>query len=113
MLVILIANLDFPFISPRILSFSSGDGVGTLLCFNVGITDDTRVENDEQFTVSLSTRFRTLIAQGTTTINIIDNDGEILLYIFTKVQWQIMSHSACTMPCQQTIHVYNYMSRQI
>ena len=94
MLVILIANLDFPFISPRILSFSPGDGVGTLLCFNVGITDDTRVENDEQFTVSLSSRFRTLIAQGTTTINIIDNDGEILLWRYTlpKVQWQIMSH---------------------
>ena len=84
MLVILIANLDFPFVSWSILSFSSGDGVGTLLCFNVDITDDTRVENDEQFTVSLSNRFHTLIAQGTTTINILDNDGEILLWIYTN-----------------------------
>ena len=91
MLVVLIANLDFPVVSRSILSFSSGDGVGTLLCFNVGITDDTRVENDEQFTVSLSSRFRTLIALGITTINILDNDGEILFWRdtnnFTKVQW--------------------------
>ena len=84
MLVVLIANLDFPFVSLSILSFSSGDGVGTLRCFNVGITNDTRVENDEQFTVSLSNRFRTLIAQGTTTINILDNDGEILLWRYTN-----------------------------
>jgi hypothetical protein len=75
-LVIPIANRDFPFISGNTLSFSSGDGVGTMRCFTVGITDDTRVENDELFTVSLANGVRTQVAQGTTTINIIDNDGE-------------------------------------
>ena len=88
--MVLIANLDFPFISRNILSFSSGDGVGTMRCFTVGITDDTRVESDEQFMVSLSSRFRTLIAQGTTTINILDNDGEILESLNSSTEVQLL-----------------------
>jgi hypothetical protein len=63
---------DFPSISSNLL-FPSGDGVGTIRCFTVRIYDDTRVENDEYFTVSLSNTFRT---PGTATINILDNDGE-------------------------------------
>ena len=61
--------------SPR---FSSGDGVGTVRCFRVRIYEDTRVENDEYFTVSLYSRSRTCVIQGihTATIVILDNDGE-------------------------------------
>ena len=76
MLMIPVANLDYSHVSNNILSFSSGDGPGSMRCFSVSITDDTRVENDESFTVFLSSQFRTLIAQGSTTINILDNDGK-------------------------------------
>ena len=74
--IILIANLDFQQISSNTLSFSSGDDTGTMRCFTVGISDDTRVENDEYFTVSLTSGYRTVIADGSTTINILDNDGK-------------------------------------
>jgi hypothetical protein len=69
---------DFSFISSNTLRFSSGDGVGTVRCFTVGIIDDTRVENDEYFTVSLFSGSRTRVAQGIAIINILDNDGEKL-----------------------------------
>jgi hypothetical protein len=67
---------DFSFVPSNTLSFSSGDGVDTMRCFTVRIYDDTWVENDEYFIISLSNRYRTRVAPGTTTINILDNDGE-------------------------------------
>ena len=74
--IVIAAGQDFSSIYRNTLSFSSGDGVGTMRYFTVGISDDTRVENDERFTVSLSSGSRTRIAQRITTINIHDNDGE-------------------------------------
>ena len=71
-----IAGWDFLYIYRNTLWFSSGDGVGTIRCFTVRIIDDTRVENDEYFRVSLSGRSRTRVAQGTTIINILENDGK-------------------------------------
>lgn len=73
---VLTANLDFPNIFLNTLSFSSGDGVGTVRCFTVGIYDDTRVENNEFFTVSLTSGGRTQVTGGSTRINVLDNDGE-------------------------------------
>lgn len=74
--IILLANLDFPPILSNILSFSSGDNVGTIRCFTVRIYDDTRVENDEFFTVSLTNGVRTQATGSSTRINILDNDGK-------------------------------------
>ena len=72
----IIGNWDFSAISSNTLTFLSGDGVGTVRCFTVEIYNDTSIENDEFFTLSLRNG-RDAVATGSSArINILDNDGK-------------------------------------
>ena len=75
MLELTTGNWDFPRQYSG-LAFRSGDGVGTVRCFTVNIYDDTRVENDEFFTLSPRNGGNVLLTGGSARINILDNDGK-------------------------------------
>lgn len=66
---------DYSSISLNTLTFPSGTVTGDTRCFTVGILDDTMVENDEFFTVSLSNHHGAVVSGGSIQIIIEDNDG--------------------------------------
>lgn len=52
------------------------------LCFNVNITDDNILEDDEDFAVALNNTDDSAMTNSPAIITIIDNDGErMLMYI--------------------------------
>ena len=73
-----IDNQDFSLINLAILIFPSGITAGDMRCVTVSILDDTRVENDEYFTLTLQSGSRTVVTGSSTMINIQDNDRELL-----------------------------------
>lgn len=70
-------NNDFSYVSSTI-SLSSGVTVGETHCVTINVIDDTRVENNEYFTLRIQNRYNTR-TEGSTSlrINIRDNDGKI------------------------------------
>ena len=69
-------NRDFQRIYSNTLIFPSGDGVGTVRCFTVGIYNDRSVENSEFFTLSLQNGVNAWVTGESARINILDNDGK-------------------------------------
>lgn len=65
----------------QFLTFSPGSGDGALMCSDVSILPDNRIEQDEDFTVSLAlvTEEESLsLGNNATTITILDDDGMIM-----------------------------------
>ena len=75
MLYCLSVNQDYSAIGSLTLTFPSGTATGDTHCFTLGILHDTRVENDEFFTVSLSNGQGAVVTGGSIQITIEDNDG--------------------------------------
>ena len=62
---------------PTVISFVSGQFLLTLSCVNVTITDDTILEEKENFTIVLSAEFPGVsIARTHCIVEIIDNDSK-------------------------------------
>jgi hypothetical protein len=55
--------------------FPTGASNGAMQCVSVTITDDSAVEGDETFTVSLTTSSPVALGNAMTTITIMDTDG--------------------------------------
>ena len=58
------------------LTFTAADMVGSAMCINVTIIDDTVLEGDESFTLSLSSADPVLFGTNQASVVIIDNDGK-------------------------------------
>lgn len=65
---------DFSRISDLPITFSGGSPIDYMSCFNVTINDDQYVEDDEDFTVSISSTGP--VNNDTKEITITDNDCE-------------------------------------
>ena len=78
------ANVDYETVNMN-LTFVVNSTDSTAQCLNVTITDDTLVEGDEIFMVTLvvvTTGVGVTLGSNSTTILIIDNDGQFLLLLF-------------------------------
>ena len=71
-----IAGSDYLSVSTDVV-FSAGTSNGGMQCINVTIIDDSEIEGDETFTVTLTTSSPAVtLGNAVTTITITDNDGE-------------------------------------
>ena len=88
---------DIGEIFPRVIIFYQGNGSDPRshkICFGIGITDDDILENDESFTVSLETidlPQNVILFQNTTEINILDDDGMLILLVMLFHTYRILS----------------------
>ncbi len=73
-LIAAIAGSDYVSVSMMVV-FPSANSSGAMQCVDVSITDDSAMEKDETFTVSLTTSSPTL-GNAETIITITDTDGE-------------------------------------
>ena len=64
------------------LTFYSGSMDDDTRCVNVSIIDDGAFEDDETFTVTLTTSDPDVILGNMTTVTIIKNDGTITIMLF-------------------------------
>ena len=71
----LAANADFSAIGSNTLAFPSGTSAGDIRCISVNIIDDTSVENDELFTLSLQSAQDATVVGGSILITIQDTDS--------------------------------------
>ena len=72
-----------------IFEFSVGSVNGDTHCVDIEIIDDSVLEEDETFTVTLERMVDTLtLLRGQTTITIIDNEGSKLKYYCNASSWQ-------------------------
>ena len=62
------------------IGFSSGSPIGSVSCGDYYIVDDNHVENNEDFTIILGGRYRTVVTSSNNTVHvtIIDNDSKSL-----------------------------------
>ena len=79
------------------ISFPEQSMDGNILCINVSIVDDTALEGDETFTVSLTvTSGGTIVGNNMTTITIIDNDGSKIAVVLECVKTLLPTPSIVT-----------------
>ena len=71
---------EFQVVQFNTIYFYSGDTVGDMRCATVGIVDDTKVEDDEFFNFEIFNGWRTQVAESSTRINILENDGSQFLF---------------------------------
>lgn len=85
---------EFQVVNRARLNFINGDTVGVVRCITVGILDDTKIENNEQFNFTLSSGMRTQFNQASSTIYIIEDDGMIMyMLIILALQVLLSIHS--------------------
>ena len=82
----LAANADFSAIGSNTLAFPSGTSAGDIRCISVNIIDDTSVENDELFTLSLQSAQDATVVGGSIQITIQDTDST---YAYLTLQFNI------------------------
>ena len=58
-----------------VLTFLAGSANGTMRCFDITIEDDTALEGEETFTVTLTTQDSVLLEEDEILVTISDNDG--------------------------------------
>ena len=69
------AGTDYEAPSQQLLTFPAGTSTGVMSCVDVSITDDSAVEGDETFTVSLTSSSPIVtLGNDQVTITITDND---------------------------------------
>ena len=68
---------DYQYVS-SFVSFASGLSVGDIECISVFVTDDSTVEDDENFFVDFGSRDGVAVdpVASSASITILDNDGE-------------------------------------
>ena len=74
-------NSDYTFTSTDV-TFSSGSNDSTLGCVNIDIENDTALEGNQTFTVTLTTSDPDVLpGNDMTDITIEDNDGTLVLHL--------------------------------
>ena len=74
-----IAGSDYVSVSMDVVIFPAGTSNGGMQCIAVTIIDDSAMEGDETFTVTLTTSSpHVTLGNAVTTITITDNDGECI-----------------------------------
>ena len=98
---------DYSNIASCLIHVPDGTVTGDTVCTSLGLTDDSSVEPEETFTLSLvADQFQPVIVTNkTTSVTIIDNDSKLCtctIYAFAQVYGELR---ACIVTCSYAMYV--------